>query len=322
MQRYPVREQAVADFWRALSSEIERADHEVHEAILEKTMSLVTQGFGRSSIFSNDEPKIAHRIIEINQSAEAVEFGRGLLDPCASDESTRTFVMRMNGEIANNVGLTGWPAGYFLAELVLARPELVAGKRVLELGSGIGFTAAAVQHSKPQMLMATDYHLEVLLNLKRNLLLNGLDVRPEEDPEKVLDLDEEDEAALRVNLAPNAQAARVFCLDWELMSEETLAGIEADVILCGDCIYMPDVNPMLVTTIKRCLSSVQGSVCYSAQCMRNPESFAGFLRSLDEAGLQVEELTADLVQSSAIPHKLSYLYSRAGLRCHAIRRPQ
>lgn len=43
-------------------------------------------------------------------------------------------------DIFNNVGLTGWPAGYLLAEVLLHRQEMVAGHRVLELGSGIGIT--------------------------------------------------------------------------------------------------------------------------------------------------------------------------------------
>lgn len=55
-----------------------------------------------------------------------------------------------------------WPSGIALAAAIAAQPELVAGVRCLELGSGVGITAAlAIANSAH--LLATDYAPESLM---------------------------------------------------------------------------------------------------------------------------------------------------------------
>jgi predicted nicotinamide N-methyase len=49
-----------------------------------------------------------------------------------------------------------WPAGIALARLILDRPELVAGRRVLDLGTGGGITALASALASAREVIAND----------------------------------------------------------------------------------------------------------------------------------------------------------------------
>lgn len=68
-----------------------------------------------------------------------------------------------------------WPSGIALAAEVLLRPSLVAGKPVVELGSGVGVTAAAAMLAGAQLL-ATDYSPHSLLLTELTCLRAGLGV--------------------------------------------------------------------------------------------------------------------------------------------------
>jgi predicted nicotinamide N-methyase len=65
-----------------------------------------------------------------------------------------------------------WPSGLALAGAILRRPELVAGRRVLEIGSGLGVTAAAALLAGAD-LVAADYSPESLLLCRYNARRNA-----------------------------------------------------------------------------------------------------------------------------------------------------
>jgi predicted nicotinamide N-methyase len=64
-----------------------------------------------------------------------------------------------------------WPAAQVLVKRVI--PEILAGRRILEIGCGIGL-ASIVLHRMGADITASDYHPQVLPFLKRNLLQNAL----------------------------------------------------------------------------------------------------------------------------------------------------
>jgi predicted nicotinamide N-methyase len=69
-----------------------------------------------------------------------------------------------------------WPSGMALADAILTEPEIVRGKRALELGAGIGVTAIAALSSRAKLL-AVDYAPEALTLCRFNALANtGHDV--------------------------------------------------------------------------------------------------------------------------------------------------
>ena len=65
-----------------------------------------------------------------------------------------------------------WPSGVALADVAMAHPERFAGSRVLELGCGLGVTAAAALAAGAR-LIATDYGAEALLLCRLNALRNA-----------------------------------------------------------------------------------------------------------------------------------------------------
>ncbi|XP_050737508.1 protein-lysine N-methyltransferase EEF2KMT-like [Eriocheir sinensis] len=78
----------------------------------------------------------------------------------------------------HTTGLTTWCGAAVLAEWVANNPMVVAGRRVLELGAGVGFSAAAMltsptqEQPPPAAYIATDCHHHVLTLLHHNLTLN------------------------------------------------------------------------------------------------------------------------------------------------------
>lgn len=65
-----------------------------------------------------------------------------------------------------------WPSGIALADALLAAPEVVRGKRVLELGCGLGITAIAALQAGAE-LTVTDYAPGALALCRQNTLANA-----------------------------------------------------------------------------------------------------------------------------------------------------
>ena len=66
-----------------------------------------------------------------------------------------------------------WPSGIALADLIAEQPEFVAGRRVLEVGCGLGITAVSAARAGASLTI-TDYFPESLELAKRNLASAGL----------------------------------------------------------------------------------------------------------------------------------------------------
>ncbi|KAF0748456.1 hypothetical protein AaE_007343 [Aphanomyces astaci] len=78
------------------------------------------------------------------------------------------------GQTLNSTGLTLWRAGDFLSDFMFKHPHLFAGKRALELGSGLGLCGILAWHLGAQVLI-TDGDDESMVLLEENCKLNGLD---------------------------------------------------------------------------------------------------------------------------------------------------
>jgi predicted nicotinamide N-methyase len=70
-------------------------------------------------------------------------------------------------------GLLLWPAAFVLAEWLTAEPWLVAGRRVLEIGAGVGLPGLTAR-SLGAHVTQTDYQSCSLLLTEMNALQNGL----------------------------------------------------------------------------------------------------------------------------------------------------
>ncbi len=110
-----------------------------------------------------------------------------------------------------------WPSGIALAAAILQDPAMVRGKPVLELGSGVGITAAIALAAGADLL-ATDYAPESLL-LTRITALRHCGLEP-----------------------------RTMQLNWRQPSQDLLAGYPAGypVVLAADVLYeRRDILPLL-----------------------------------------------------------------------------
>ncbi|XP_068219231.1 protein-lysine N-methyltransferase EEF2KMT-like [Palaemon carinicauda] len=101
-----------------------------------------------------------------------------------------TLLESSGGIVHHTTGLTTWGGAAVLANWVTDNPHLISGRRVLELGAGVGFTSSVILTSSegdlppPEEYIATDCHHHVLTLLRHNLELNLREKPMEEDQMK------------------------------------------------------------------------------------------------------------------------------------------
>ena len=182
----------------------------------------------------------------------------------------------------NDVGLRCWEAGCFLAEYFIANPLLIKGKRVLELGAGVGLTSIVCSGvCKAEQVHMTDYTDVTIANMKHNCMAN----------QKWL----EDQGVGDVD-----RALTVGFLDWVAFVEEENGGtacqgsmdkfIEADVLIAADCVYDVNFIPHLVLAVERLLGLGKGKVAYFATTFRNEKTFGLFIESLQSQKIKYTEI--------------------------------
>lgn len=96
-----------------------------------------------------------------------------------------TLLESVGGIVHNTTGLTTWYGAAILAAWAIDNSAILAGRRVLELGAGVGFTASVIltspdtSHPPPTSYIVTDCHHHVLTLLHHNLALNLASSPPE-----------------------------------------------------------------------------------------------------------------------------------------------
>jgi predicted nicotinamide N-methyase len=115
-----------------------------------------------------------------------------------------------------------WPSGIALGDVALARAAALAGRAVLELGSGLGITAAAALEAGGELL-AADYSAVSLALCRHNALRNA------------------------------GREPRTMEINWRAPTDELLAHADAirgyPRILAADVLYETrDIAPLLALT--------------------------------------------------------------------------
>jgi predicted nicotinamide N-methyase len=144
-----------------------------------------------------------------------------------------------------------WPSGIALARAIAREPDMVRDERVLEVGSGLGVTAAAALRAGAN-LIAADYSPESLLLCRFN--------------------------ALRIA----AREPETIQLNWRQPSPNflTLAGNGFPIVLAADVLYESrDVEPMLQFMAR---TVAPGGLLWLAEPGRPPA--ARFLSAAEDAG--------------------------------------
>ena len=100
---------------------------------------------------------------------------------CYGDEEDllagrKALVLRGSADmLRGGTGCAVWQASLVLASLLLAEPELVAGRDVLELGCGTGLVVCVARRLGARSVVGTDGDAEALENAAHNLARNGVD---------------------------------------------------------------------------------------------------------------------------------------------------
>lgn len=108
-----------------------------------------------------------------------------------------------------------WAGGVVLARYILDRPEIVRGRRVLDLGTGSGLVAIAAALAGARSVEAVDLDPLALVAVELNARANGVAVSP------------------------------------RLADPEALQAPGVDLVLAGDVFYGPEVARTTLTALER-----------------------------------------------------------------------
>ncbi|KAK3810490.1 MAG: S-adenosyl-L-methionine-dependent methyltransferase, partial [Linnemannia elongata] len=196
------------------------------------------------------------------------EAGGPPLKPCfksySLDRLCNKVVTVMEEQTTISAGTTGlrtWEASFWLAEHLIAHPELLAGKNVVDVGCGVGFLGIACAFLGAKKVVLTDGNHDVLAMAQQNIGYNKI---------------------------PCSTTASL--LDWESFTDEQIAALEAQVLILSDLTYDPTNIVPLVSVLKALL--VQGVDAYMSSAIRNPQTFVDFFTRIREecVGVQIDEI--------------------------------
>ena len=221
-------------------------------------------------------------------------------------------------------GCHEWPAGFYLAEIAATHPHIFAGRRVVELGAGTGITAAVVARppATPAKLTLCDSDLDSLVNLARNLEMNG--VRVDETP------------------ATGTGTVSTLRVDWDDFDPSALAELRADLVIGADILYDPLSIPGLLAAtgalLRRENSSERAQVrsrvgsdvteetasstrAVFVSALRQPETLRKFEDAAREAGFEPRDVTESLRVDKKRGFRRCEKLERSEFRVHLLSPP-
>ncbi|KAL7434884.1 hypothetical protein ACHAXM_004316 [Skeletonema potamos] len=177
----------------------------------------------------------------------------------------------------NDVGvLKVWEAGACLADFIFHNANCIRGRRVIELGAGVGLTGLVAANFAKSVYM-TDYTTAILENLRYNVSINskwlgdrGIDKR----------------------------SLSIGNLEWGEYADSSCCSYSADVLIAADVVYTVEKIPDLVATVSKFLSSgnsTNAKVALFATTFRNRFTFALFELELEKNRIKCDYKSQDKV---------------------------
>jgi len=196
---------------------------------------------------------------------------------------------------SGTTGFRTWFASYVLSQYLIMHPELIISKRVLELGSGVGFLG---------IIVATLQQLSKTANVRLTNLSSGSLWLTDVNDEVLTRC--RDNLNLPCNMSSSHPDLNYLKLDWSTSIDTSESSsvfaalihqkIEPDIILGADVAFDPSVIPALVRTLKIALQTFdntpwkQPNFALIALMIRNKDTFEQFLNHTRESALHLEDL--------------------------------
>ncbi|KAG0055265.1 Protein fam86a [Gryganskiella cystojenkinii] len=199
------------------------------------------------------------------------EDGGPPLKPCfktySLDRECNKVVTVMEEQTTISSGTTGlrtWEASFWLAEYLIAHPDQVANKNVVDIGCGVGFLGLTCALLGAKRVALTDGNTDVLRMAQENIGYNELPC-----------------------------PVSTSMLDWESFTDEQIAALEAEVLILSDLTYDPTNIVPLVSILKAILT--RGVTAYMSSAIRNPQTFIDFFAHIRKEciGVEIDEVPLD-----------------------------
>eukprot|EP00124_Ichthyophonus_hoferi_P000778 Ihof_evm5s32 gene=Ihof_evmTU5s32 len=282
VMKYPPAGRYTRTYLKKFISLVEEIGGEVHDDILDMYTSLL--------MGSDTEEEYCYKTYWLD-SGNIVkgEVHRGV--------TVRETVQMLS---RGTTGLTTWKAALLLTEFILCNKTLLTNQKVVELGCGVGLAGmTACLVGSPSSMIFTDYNQDVLLAVKDNLNLNQLIAHGGDDC-----MSHDHNHNNHQLIKPKISVDRI---NWLERDHNQLTGYEADVIIASDVIYDDTVLDGLAQVLYTLLhtsnnnsigisisdsnrnsdsnsnssrSDSKSPVCYLANEIRNPATYAKFLELL------------------------------------------
>ncbi|GAV98902.1 Protein FAM86B1 [Lentinula edodes] len=303
-QKYPPSKQYQRSFWKIIIGQLEdiltrpsEEDEEIDPRILDHYLSVFSSS---GPLLGTSAPGLRGQICdrglplgEVPSKSFVTHFWEPKSNQLQGEfypkvinlASHRTFTLEESRTTieGGTTGFRTWFASRMLASYLIQNPGIIEGKRVLELGSGIGFLgiiAASLQQLSPKYtssLWLTDVNEEVLTQCRHNI-------------------------QLPCNVSSTHKSVQFRVLDWEealRTDHEPLVAllrdeINPDVILGADIVFDPSLVPPLISLIALALqlgsnNGIQKSAIITLT-IRNAETFRLFLNHAEEKGLSLQDI--------------------------------
>lgn len=220
-----------SDIW--LDASVSDEDFESRNDTLEAATSLLSSFSGTED---NDDVALT-RTFSFPISTSASDNGTEIANRVLVELNDAP----LSKEDHTSVGLQSWGSSILLADRFclepnvfgLSTPTLDGNLRILELGAGTGMLsimASKLLHSSPVEIVATDYHPDVLANLRKNVATN-----------------------FPTSHFPRAPIT-ITALDWEHPVYDEPFDKSFDIILAADVIYHPSHAKWIKHCIERLLT--------------------------------------------------------------------
>lgn len=274
--RFPPASAYRRDLVDKIVESVEKCGAEPHESLLRLQSELKRRRGGATG------GRVGENVLGVDAALTFEYVGR-------KQEKTELITVKSSQAISD-ISLRIWPGAFALAEVALERPALFAGRRVLELGSGTGFTGAVIlRAAQPARLILSDFEPSALDVMATNIAINMQ--RQGMDPAKDLAVaptrgrqtrDRDHRAATPPGNGQECQV-QVCRIDWSNVSSAVLRRLNPDIVVGADLVYSPDLIKPLLRVISMCMRDAGTLSALLVFPKRNPSTMEQFRQAVHKS---------------------------------------